>query len=69
MCCFSDAFDFDYGVGILRTPERLFQEQLDIQIEEENAQQDDLVENNYDGESLNIHFALIVFVIISFFSC
>lgn len=37
-------------MGILRTPERLYQEHLDLQMDEENPQQEE-EENNYDGKT------------------
>ncbi|XP_053405857.1 solute carrier family 12 member 3-like isoform X2 [Mercenaria mercenaria] len=40
-----DAFDYEFGVGVLRTPERLYKEGEDM-LEEENLPQED--ENNYD---------------------
>ncbi|XP_052280558.1 solute carrier family 12 member 2-like isoform X2 [Dreissena polymorpha] len=42
-----DAFDCDYGVGILRTPERLFSEDPDMQPEDLNIHEED--EKNYDA--------------------
>ena len=44
---FSDAFDFEFGVGILRMPERMYQESEDIVEDDPLNQQDE--ENNYDG--------------------
>ena len=43
---FSDAFDYEYGVGILRMPERMYQESEDIG--EDDALNPD-EETNYDG--------------------
>jgi len=45
---FSDAFDFEYGVGILRTPDRLYTEDVD-QDEDDDAGNHVDEENNYDG--------------------
>ena len=43
---FSDAFDYEYGVGILRMPERMYKESEDIG-EDETLNPDE--ETNYDG--------------------
>ena len=53
---FSDAFDFEYGVGILRMPERMYQESEDIAIDETLNPNDE--ENNYDGRYHRNHLYL-----------
>ena len=52
---YSDAFDYEFGVGVLRTPERLYKEEEDL-LEDDNLPQED--ENNYDGKKITLSFLL-----------
>ena len=65
MVCYSDAFDYEFGVGILRLPERMYHENEEIiqQIVEEDNLLHPEEENNYDGKgkthdsiTRNIHY-------------
>lgn len=50
-CRFSDAFDYDFGMGILRMPSRMYQEHADVVI--------DLDEVAHNGIQLGTYWALI----------
>lgn len=44
-----DAFDYDFGVGVLRTPERMYKAEQDEESEDEENVQPEENENNYDA--------------------
>lgn len=54
-CHFSDAFDYDFGMGILRMPSRMYQEQADVVI--------DIDEVAHNGIQLGTYWTLVNFLI------